>query len=263
MSISKGFKGVLKTAEKAFKKLHEIGSYTPKDFKNTKEYQDLINETYAVFNKSIVDNVVDGKLLENLQQDIFFFSGLKTHAQLFEASRLLLDENKKIKPFAQFKQDFKKVNETYNETYLKSEYGFAVASAQMAQKWDSFSDSTDYNLQYRTAGDERVRDTHDALRDTTLHKSDPFWDSYFPPNGFGPCRCTVVQVLADDYPQSDSKESMKKGNVATTQIGKDGKNKLEIFRFNPGKQKVIFPPSHPYSKVAGAKEVVKIISKNK
>lgn len=260
MSISKGFKALLKTAEKAFKKLHEIGGYSLKDLKNTKEYQDLINETYDVFNKSVVDNVVDGKLLENLQQDIFFFSGLKTHAQLFEASRLLLDENKKIKPFAQFNQDFRKINETYNRQYLESEYQFAVASSQMANKWSNFSD--DYNLQYRTAGDERVRDSHDKLRDTTLPKGDAFWSSFYPPNGWR-CRCTVVEVLPEDYKESNSKKAIANGETATSQIGKDGKNKLEIFRFNPGKQKVIFPPSHPYSKVAGAKEVVKIISKSK
>lgn len=128
----------------------------------------------------------------------------------------------------------------------------------MADKWSNFSD--DYNLQYRTAGDERVRDSHDKLRDTTLPKDDTFWDSFYPPNGWR-CRCTVVEVLPEDYKVSDSKKAKEQGELATSQIGKDGKNKLEIFRFNPGKQKVVFPPSHPYSKVAGAKEAAKIISK--
>lgn len=261
LSISKGFKNLLKVAEKAFKKLHENGKYNPKDLKNTLEYQNLINETNAVFDKTIVDNVVDGALLKNLQNDVFLFSGLKTHAQLFEASRLLLNSENKIKPFSEFYKDVKKINETYNKRYLEAEYGFAVSSAQMAEKWNNFSDSPDYNLQYRTAGDEKVRASHNALRDTILPKSDPFWDSYCPPNGFGPCRCTVVEVLAEDYPKSDSKKAIEKGDIATTQIGKDGINRLAIFRFNPGKDKVIFPPNHPYSKVVGAKAVVNQLTK--
>lgn len=258
LSISKGFKNLLNVAEKAFKKLHENGKYHPKDLKNTLEYQNLINETNAVFDKTIVDNVVDGALLKNLQNDVFLFSGLKTHAQLFEASRLLLNSENKIKTFSEFYKDVKKINETYNRQYLEAEYQFAVASSQIANKWADFSE--DYNLQYRTAGDERVRDSHDKLRDTTLPKSDPFWDSFMPPNGWR-CRCTVVEVLPEDYKVSDSKKAIAQGETATSQIGKDGKNKLAIFRFNPGKDKVIFPPTHPYSKVVGAKAVVNQLTK--
>ena len=155
--------------------MYENGRYNPKDLKSTLEYQNLIDETNAIFDKTVTDNVVDGKLLENLQKDVFYFSGLKTHVQLLEASRLLLKPDNTIKPFKEFYQDVKKINETYNRQYLQSEYEFATASSQIANKWAGFSD--DYNLQYRTAGDERVRDSHDKLRDTTLPKSDPFWDS--------------------------------------------------------------------------------------
>lgn len=251
-----GFKNLLNIAEKAFKKLHQNGKYHPKDLKNTLEYQNLINQTNAIFDKTIVDNVVDAALLDNLRQDVFLFSGLKTHAQLFEASRLLLNDQNKIKPFSEFYKDVTKINESYNKQYLEAEYQFAVASSQMANKWAGFSD--DYNLQYRTAGDQRVRDSHDKLRDTTLPKSDPFWDSFMPPNGWK-CRCTAVEVLPEDYPKSDSKNAIALGNAATSQIGKDGKNKLAIFRFNPGKDKVIFPPNHPYNKVAGASVVKEVL----
>ena len=45
------------------------------------------------------------------------------------------------------------------------------------------------------------------------------------------------------------------GEKATTKLNKDGKNTLDIFRFNPGKKGVVFPPKHPYNKVAGADKV--------
>lgn len=213
----------------------------------------MINGTNAVFNNALTDNVVDGVLLKNLQKDVFLFSGLKTHAQLFEASRLLLDDNKKIKPFSQFSQEVLKLNQAYNQRYLEAEHEFAINSAQMADKWANLSDNTErYFLQYRTAGDERVRQSHKNLRDVTLPKEDAFWNSYYPPNGWN-CRCTVVEVLKSTNTASNSQRAITAGEKATTQIGKNGKNKLEIFRFNPGKQKVIFPPEHPYSKVQGAK----------
>jgi len=67
-----------------------------------------------------------------------------------------------------------------------------------------------------------------------------------PPNGWN-CRCTTVEVLASDYSKSDSSKAIAAGEKATTQIGKNGKNKAEMFRFNPGKEKKIFPPKNAYT----------------
>jgi len=124
----------------------------------------------------------------------------------------------------------------------------------MADRWENYSDSDRYYLQYRTANDDRVRDSHAALHNITLPKGDAFWDKYFAPNGWR-CRCTVVQVLASSNKASNSKKATEAGDKATTKISESGKNKLDIFRFNPGKKKVLFPPEHPYSKVAGAKNI--------
>lgn len=107
------------------------------------------------------------------------------------------------------------------------------------------------NLQYRTAKDDHVRQSHHALDETTLPLDDPFWDSYLPPNGWR-CRCNTVEVRKGKYAESDSATAQAAGATATTQLDKNGKNKLAIFRFNPGKEKVLFPPAHPYTKVKGA-----------
>jgi hypothetical protein len=106
-----------------------------------------------------------------------------------------------------------------------------------------------------------VRDSHDKLRETTLPKDDAFWLSYYPPNGWR-CRCTAVQVRKGKFDLSDSDKAIAEGQKATSQIGKDGKNKLAIFRFNPGVQKVVFPPTHPYTKVSGAEKVRKELKNN-
>ncbi len=60
------------------------------------------------------------------------------------------------------------------------------------------------------------------------------------------CRCLAVEVMASDYDTSNSTDAIEKGKVATTQIGKGGKNKAEMFRFNPGKSKKLFPPDNSY-----------------
>ena len=100
----------------------------------------------------------------------------------------------------------------------------------MAAKWENFMQDGDrYNLQYRTAGDKKVRPTHAALNRVTLPITDTFWEEFYPPNGWN-CRCTVVQVLKDKYPVTPHDEAMALGEEAT---GKDTKG---IFRFNAGKQ---------------------------
>lgn len=241
--------------------MHKNESYKPEDLKKEKTYKKLIDETAKIFDYAIKDNVVDGELLKNLQEDTFLFSGLKAHSQLLEASRLLLDDNGKIKPWETFAKDFEKINSDYNKTYLEAEYQYAIGASLMAGKWADLDGSDKYNLQYRTAGDNRVRPEHDSLRDITLPKSDPFWNSFYPPNGWR-CRCTAVEVLKGKYDESDSGKAIEKGEKATSQIDKEGKNKLEIFRFNAGKEKVIFPPAHPYNKIAGAKQVKQILNES-
>lgn len=194
-----------------------------------------------------------------LQQDVFVFSALKTHTQLLEASRLLLDSEGKVKGFQEFKKDFESITTKYNEQYLEAEYQFAKGSSIMAGKWSEFDHR--YNIQYRTAKDSKVRDEHRALDEITLPYDDAFWREYFPPNGWN-CRCTAVEVRKEKYEENDSALAIEKGKVATTQIDKEGNNKLAIFRFNPGMDKVVFPPNHPYSKVKGAKEVQEIAKGN-
>jgi hypothetical protein len=122
----------------------------------------------------------------------------------------------------------------------------------MAAKWNDLEKDGDrYNLQYRTAGDSKVRDAHARLRGTTLPAKDPFWDSYYPPNGWR-CRCTAVQVMKEKYPVDNSTEAIKKADAATIELDSKGRDRNAMFRFNPGKQQVIFPPDHPYYKVKQA-----------
>lgn len=262
LAISDQFKQLLKVGEKAFKHLHKKGSYKPEDLQSEKPYQNLVQSTFDIFTFAITDNDMPEAMQKALQSDAFLFGALKANSQLFEASKLLLNDDGRLKPFSEVSKAFDKLNMNYNQNYLEAEYEFAVASSQMAAQWSELGSSDRYNLQYRTAQDERVRKTHADLANTTLPKEDPFWSSFYPPNGWR-CRCTAVEVLKDKYEVSSSEVAIKAGEKATTEIGKDGKNRLEIFRFNPGQKQVVFPPTHPYNKVKGAKVVNEDIKNNK
>lgn len=212
----------------------------------------LTAETNRVLSYAITEDVPD-KLKQSLEQDIFIFSGFKTYHQLREVSAMLQDENGGYKPFEKFYQDVLKIHNTYNKNYLQAEYNFAVQSTQMAVKWRDFErDGERYLIQYRTAGDDKVRAEHAALHNVTLPVNDPFWDNYLPPLGWN-CRCTAVQVLRNKYPISNSKDAIMVAEMATSEP------KQKIFRFNPGKTETIFPPKHPYYKAP--KEQKKVVEK--
>ena len=227
--------------------LHKQKGYDPKRLTDP-EPRAAIEETRRILAKPLNDLAITQDIPEELtatlDQNIFFFSGFKTHHELVEASRMLKGDDGNFKPFQQFLKDVETINKVYNRNYLQAEYNFATASTQMAVKWKEWEQDGDrYDLQYRTAGDSRVREEHAALDGITLPPSDPFWDSYLPPNGWN-CRCTAVQVRQGKYPRSDSAAAMAAGANCTDTP------KKQIFRFNPGKQEKIFPPKHPYFKAS-------------
>jgi len=223
-------------------------SITAEDL-NEESVQPLINGVNSVlqdgFNRGIAYNVPSA-MKRSLSENVFIFSGAKTQRELKELSGLLLDGDK-VRPFNEFWKEAQKIHATYNKTYLEAEYIFTTQSAQMASKWSEYEEDGDrYNLQYRTAYDERVRELHQPLHDITLPLIDSFWDRYFPPNGWR-CRCTAVQVRKSKYPESNSEQAQKLGNQATQ--GRD-----TLFRFNLGKQKKIYPDDHPYTEVLNKTE---------
>ena len=225
---------------------------------NTPEARRLIAETLRQLNTAISSSVpheVPEAVRYALENNAFIFSGFKAFHTLREVGLSLTTDNGDIKPFDTFRRDVEQVNNRYNHNYLRTEYNYAVRSAIMAEKWERFVREADrYDLQYRTAMDDRVREDHAILHNTTLPVLDPFWTEFFPPNGWG-CRCDVVQVRKEKYPVSDPALSMLRGQNCTEAA------KQQIFRFNPGKELKLFPPKHPYYKAPDdAKKVVEQMS---
>nr|DAQ29761.1 MAG TPA: minor capsid component [Caudoviricetes sp.] len=205
------------------------------------EAQDFITTHAGILDAGFQKVEMSDKMRERLTRSNYIFSGIKTFHELNEAFPSMLDENGNKKPFERFLNDVQKINDTYNANYLHAEYNFVQASATMAAKWEQFSEDGDrYNLQYRTAKDDKVRPEHAALDGVTLPMSDSFWETYYPPNGWN-CRCTVVQVRKQKYPATEHSDAMSRGEEAMNG------ERYNIFRFNSGKQGKTMPDYNPYT----------------
>lgn len=207
----------------------------------SEEAQDFIETHSSVLNGSFRQVEMSEAMRKRLERSNYVFSGLKTFHELNEAFPSLLDENGNRKTFERFLNDVRKIDETYNSNYLRAEFNFVQASAEMAAKWERFMQDGDrYYLQYRTAGDAKVRPTHAEMAGITLPVSDPFWEDFYPPNGWG-CRCSVVQVRKSKYPATDHEEAMARGESAL-ELDKKG-----MFRFNAGMEQKTMPDYNPYT----------------
>lgn len=142
--------------------LHEkAGAQFSIDILGEKPVQDFIDAHAKVLDSAFEHTPMSDRMRSRLLQSDYVFSGIKTFHELNEAFPSLLDSNGERKSFEQFLNDVRSIDSTYNQNYLRAEYNFVQASADMAGKWEQIEQDGDrYNLQYRTAGDDKVRPEH-------------------------------------------------------------------------------------------------------
>lgn len=233
--LTKKFRGMMSAL------FSEKGAHMKVSILTDERVQDFINTHAEALNTGMARVEMSDGMRQRLQRSNWVFSGMKTFHELNEAFPSLIDEYGERKTFDRFYDDVRKIHETYNRNYLRAEYNFVTQSAEMASRWERFSEDGDrYYLQYRTAGDSRVRPEHAAMEGITLPIDDPFWEEYYPPNGWN-CRCSVTQVRKSKQPRTPSDEAIALGEAATQ---KDTKG---MFRFNPGKQRKSVPDYNPYT----------------
>lgn len=232
-------------------KMHK-GKLQPKDL-----HKGLINKTYKELNTAASEgygvNYSNGSAnhintVSALQGHLYRFSGAKTYQQLVEMNDLLVNEEGKIRSFSEYKAELNKVHEKYNRNYLQAEYQTAKRSAQAVRQWNGYQDDKDLfpNLQYMTVDDGKVRDEHKPLHKIIKPVDDPFWNTYFPPNGWR-CRC---------YTKQTSEAATKGEHNATVE---------EAFKNNVGKTNDVFnEKKHPYFQIpkSDRKDVETAINNN-
>lgn len=148
----------------------------------------------------------------------------------------LVDALAKGQTITAFRKDFDRLVQEHGWTY-RGKRGWRTSvifdtnmrTAHMAGRWEQLQASKDRRpfLQYRTAGDARVRPLHRQWNGLIFPIGDAFWQTHYPPNGWN-CRCTVRAYSQADLDEkrlqvSDPVE-IKTRNVVT----RDGEIKDQV-----------------------------------
>ena len=192
-------------------------------------YHDAVQSGYG----AIQYGMKDVRMLSFLTKNLFLFSGAKSYGEITELRDLLTDDAGNPRGWNTFKKEAQNINNTHNLHYLRTEYNQAVASAQMASKWVQIRLESDVLplLQYEAINDERTRAEHEALDGIVRPIRDTFWQTHYPPNGWG-CRCSVRQLA--------------EGEAVITKDLPDLPSLKPIFKNNVGINGIVFPQDHPY-----------------
>jgi hypothetical protein len=93
---------------------------------------------------------------------------------------------------------------------------------------------------YSAINDSRTRMTHSALHGRVVRHDDPFWDKFYPPNGFR-CRCTVTSLSDRDLDRKGyTPETIEPGQLLEIPDGPQKGRAVPVmpdnnFQNNPGK----------------------------
>jgi SPP1 gp7 family putative phage head morphogenesis protein len=192
-------------------------------------YDRLIKHAQAGWGRNFAEarSVEEWQRFQAIEANLRSFAAHKQHRIIEELRGLMT-----IKDITRDEYDRRAalIINRHNRAWLRTELQAATVSAQAAESWSEIERRAYLypNLRYATAHDERVRAHHKTLDNIVRPVNDPFWNTYYPPNGWG-CRCKVVQT--DDPVTGDPAPDFKppKG-----------------FDHNPGKTGKVFSDTHPY-----------------
>lgn len=188
-------------------------------------------------NTSIDYDTPDGKLLANLQKNVYQFAAAKNWQQMKDITLALIGEDNRLREYEEFKRAATEITGEHTK-WLKTEYNTAVSGGQMASKWADIQRDKEILpfLQFDAVIDKHTTDLCAKLNDVILPVDDPFWKAFYPPNHFN-CRSTVRQ-LRNGKPTD-------KSDIDYPEIP-------DMFKTNLGDQQLVFPSDSAYFKGAPA-----------
>lgn len=137
---------------------------------------------------------------------VFTVAGATTADLAADFQQALVQALEQGTTLSAFRKDFDRIVAQRGWTYNGSRgwrtaviFNTNMRSAHMAGRWEQLqANKADRPfLQYRTAGDSRVRPQHRAWNGLVYNIDDAFWQTHYPPNGWG-CRCTVRSYSQGD-----------------------------------------------------------------
>ena len=144
---------------------------------------------------SVTYNAPDDVYRTALEMNIWHFSAAKTLAEVQALNQALRES----KGYEDFRQRAGQITETFNDRWQRTEYQSAVNCAESASTYRRLKRQVNIfpYWEYKTVGDDKVREEHAALDGLVLLHSDPLWNEIYPPNGWN-CRCYVVPRMASE-----------------------------------------------------------------
>jgi len=128
---------------------------------------------------------------------------------------------------------------------LKTIYQNNLQPAYMAGRWKFFVDNQANRpyLEYVAIMDKRTRPAHAALNGLVFRIDDPFWQSFYPPNGYG-CRCRARSRSDDDVTSNNLNVGNSTGRLSVTQVptsSKEGAPLVDVTRYEYQLGKYVAP----------------------
>lgn len=167
---------------------------------------------------------------------VFAIAGATNTDLVSDIQKSLVTALEKGQTITAFRKDFDTAVQKYGWTY-KGKRGWRTSvifnnnmrSAHMAGRWEQLlaNKANRPYLQYRTAGDARVRPQHRAWNGLIYRIDDAFWQTHYPPNGWG-CRCTVRAYSDGDLTSLNAKVSPKFDIKTRQVISRDGEIKDQV-----------------------------------
>lgn len=178
----------------------------------------------------------DYKMVEALKQDIIKFSAAKNDVMNKAIAKELIGPDGMLREFREFKIAARQIAKDHTDAWLKAEYNLAIVSAQAASKWVKIEE--DINdlpiLEFDAIMDDRTTEICRNFNGIRLPVNHVFWDLYYIPNHYGE-RSTIRQDV-DNGKITDASAIIYPDKIP------------DIFKINLAKNKMIFPPGHPYYK---------------
>lgn len=128
---------------------------------------------------------------------------------------------------------------------LKTIYQTNLQTAYMAGRYKAFMENVEARpyWQYTAVMDRRTRPTHAAMNGLVFRADDPFWESFYPPNGYN-CRCRVRALDGDNLKERGIDLSSSKGRLSQIEVPTSARTDAltaEVTRFEYAPQKYVAP----------------------
>lgn len=195
-----------------------------------------LNDGYGASLEHFDFDTPDYNMLDALAKDIVKFSGAKDAVMQKAIARELIGPDGMLREWKDFKTQAYQITSDHSDTWLKAEYNLAIASSQSASKWVQIEqDANDLPvLVFDAVIDKRTTELCRNFDGIRLPITDPFWDMYYVPNHWG--ERSLVKQDVDNGKFTDKATIIYPEEIPA------------IFRVNLAKNKMVFPPRHPYYK---------------